>query len=540
MKNKIILLCFLGITVVFVIHAIHLTVIAEDAFISFSFAHKLASGDGLVWNIGEPPVEGYTNFLWVIICSCAILTGANLILFTQITGIVASIITLIYVYVFCNKLLEFGSYTSLLPCLLLALAGPFATWAVSGMETNLFALFVTAICYHGISYWKYFKKASLILSFSFCFLATLTRPEGFGIFIILLALHLTRVLIQKDSKEISGTMILAVIVYIIPFLIYFAWRISYYGYLLPLTFYAKTGGTVFQWFRGFAYFSYFSFHFLLPFVPLLLLLFWENLFHLKKIDLSSIKKIIKDNQNRRFGLLVCSTICLTYSVFIIIVGGDYMAMYRFFVPVLPFIYILAAAGFHHLLKIPGITRKKDFLVLALIFISLAATFLQSTPLERYLFAKPFITHGQYQGVKTERWHTNRLSLIGKFFNNYKSDENESLATDAIGAISYYSNLKIYGLHGIVDPVIATMETADLGKGFPGHEKSDLLYVLSNKPTYFMYTRDLTKDPGKYPEYSDEINKFLVDNYTLVYKWFEDEKNSESGYFNFLQRKNLQK
>lgn len=539
MKNKIILLYFLVIAVIFVLHALHLAVIAEDAFIGFRFAEHFAEGNGLLWNIGESPVEGYTNFLWIIFCSVAILSGTNLLVFAQVAGIAFSIIILIYVFNFCSRLLEFDSYSSLIACAFLAIAGPFATWSTSGMETNLFTLLVVASCYHEISYWKSRQRGSLVLSFTFCFLAALTRPEGLGIFIILLTLHFYRALREKKAKEIINYTVLALIIFVIPFAIYFIWRVSYFGYLFPLTFYAKTGGTVFQWFRGLAYFSYFTFHFLSPFAPLLLLLFWENLVRLKKINLFSIKKIIKDNQNRRFGLLVCSTIFLTYSVFIIIVGGDYMAMYRFFVPVLPFIYILAAAGYHHLLKNSRITRNKYFLVLTLIFISLVGTFLQSTPLERYLFAKPSITHGQYQGVKTERWHTNRLSLIGKFFNKYKSNENESLATGAIGAISYFSDIKIYGLHGLVDPKIARMDSKDMGKGFPGHEKSDLLYTLSKKPTYFMFSRELTTGPGTFPIYSEEVNKILHDEFKLVYKWLADEKNNESGYFTFLQRRVMQ-
>jgi len=100
MKKKIILLCFLVITVIFVLHALHLVVIAEDSFIGFRFAKNIAEGKGLLWNIGESPVEGYTNFLWIIICSFAILTGINLIAFVQIIGIVFSIIILIYIFYF--------------------------------------------------------------------------------------------------------------------------------------------------------------------------------------------------------------------------------------------------------------------------------------------------------------------------------------------------------------------------------------------------------------------------------------------------------
>ena len=40
----------------------------DDAFISFRYAKHLAEGHGLRYNVGEdPPVEGYTNFLWVLV-----------------------------------------------------------------------------------------------------------------------------------------------------------------------------------------------------------------------------------------------------------------------------------------------------------------------------------------------------------------------------------------------------------------------------------------------------------------------------------------
>src|SRR5690606_8691438 len=38
----------------------------DDAWISARYAWHLAEGHGLVYNAGEPPVEGYTNLLWVL------------------------------------------------------------------------------------------------------------------------------------------------------------------------------------------------------------------------------------------------------------------------------------------------------------------------------------------------------------------------------------------------------------------------------------------------------------------------------------------
>lgn len=41
--------------------------VVDDAYVSARYALHLAHGDGLVYNAGQPPVEGYTNFLWVVL-----------------------------------------------------------------------------------------------------------------------------------------------------------------------------------------------------------------------------------------------------------------------------------------------------------------------------------------------------------------------------------------------------------------------------------------------------------------------------------------
>src|SRR5882672_7471606 len=41
--------------------------LTDDAFISFRYARNLRQGHGLVFNPGFERVEGYTNFLWVVL-----------------------------------------------------------------------------------------------------------------------------------------------------------------------------------------------------------------------------------------------------------------------------------------------------------------------------------------------------------------------------------------------------------------------------------------------------------------------------------------
>jgi len=523
--------------IVFVLHAVYLGVIAEDSYISFRFAKNLAFGNGLVWNIGEAPVEGYTNFLWVLISAAVLRAGLDVGPFVQGVGVIASLVTLVYSYLFCHRLLGLGPRLSLLPSAYLALAGPFATWATSGMETNLFTMLVVASTYHMVSYWCRKNVEALILGFLLATLATLTRPEGFGVFCVLLGMHSLRAILKGDTQEFKKGILMASVFYLLPFAVFFLWRFGYYGYLFPNTYYAKTGGTIFQWYRGAKYLFWFGFHFVWPVIPLLTAITWEKAKHEKMTCCMTLRTMAKRWIKKDYGVVVSLSICLFYCGYIVFVGGDYMAMYRFLVPILPLAYILLARGTSVLYTEIGASSRMSALTKSLVILGMLGTFVHSTPLESRLFAKPNITHGQHRGVLFERWHSQRLSAIGRFFNDYKGDERESLATNGIGAVSYYSNLRIFDFYGTVDPYIAHQKRENLGKGFAGHEKVNFTYILAKRPTYIMFTRQLTMKPCTFPEnYPPEATVLIRQYYELVSIWLEDKDNGESGYFCFGQRK----
>ena len=55
-----------GTLAVSFLHQLMFATLADDAFISFRYSQHLAEGHGLVFNVGEK-VEGYSNFLWVVL-----------------------------------------------------------------------------------------------------------------------------------------------------------------------------------------------------------------------------------------------------------------------------------------------------------------------------------------------------------------------------------------------------------------------------------------------------------------------------------------
>ncbi len=62
--------------------------ICDDAYISFRYARNLVDGHGLVWNPGEW-VEGYTNFLWVLILALGMKLGVDPATTAAIGGVLA-------------------------------------------------------------------------------------------------------------------------------------------------------------------------------------------------------------------------------------------------------------------------------------------------------------------------------------------------------------------------------------------------------------------------------------------------------------------
>jgi hypothetical protein len=58
-----------------------------------------------------------------------------------------------------------------------------------------------------------------------------------------------------------------------------------------------------------------------------------------------------------------------------------------------------------------------------------------------------------------------------------------IAVDAAGQVPYFSELPAIDMFGINDLHIGRLQVATLGQGTPGHEKFDLVYVITRQPEY---------------------------------------------------------
>ncbi|MFC5290280.1 hypothetical protein ACFPM7_24775 [Actinokineospora guangxiensis] len=71
----------------------------DDALITFRYSANLAAGHGPVWNVGEDPVEGFTNFLWMLWHTPFAALGLSLPTVAKLTALAAGTAILVMLVV---------------------------------------------------------------------------------------------------------------------------------------------------------------------------------------------------------------------------------------------------------------------------------------------------------------------------------------------------------------------------------------------------------------------------------------------------------
>ena len=211
----------------------------EDAAMLMRYADHLAHGYGIVWNVGEHPVDGATDFLFMVSVAALMKVGMPLGRAVRGLGMFSVAALALLVYWVNRRLWKSGIAFAILSALYLAV-GTGLTYVAAYFGTPFFALFaaltwtlaLVLILKTNPPFW-------LSLLFALCALLTgLVRPEG----VILTALMLISIIVMKGWRASVGTIMIFVAVFLILGGTYFVWRWNYFGYPLPNPFYKKGGG----------------------------------------------------------------------------------------------------------------------------------------------------------------------------------------------------------------------------------------------------------------------------------------------------------
>lgn len=315
----------------------------DDANISFIYAKHLSQGNGFVYNIGGERVEGFSSFLWVLILALFFCITDNpeilvLVFNTILVSLALTILTIFIDNKFKTPAFLGGRKCPMTYGGLIFLAWVFATpdyicWTTLPlMETGLWSLLlITAsslILFIG-------ENANTRCKYSFLFtplilLTVLTRPEGILWGLVFLCLLFFVVLITtKDTKITAKCSIVPVLTYIATVLIFTIFRINYFGYPLPNTYYAKMSpNIIYNLKEGVMYFSKFVSS--NRFVSLhLLVVVW---------DIITSRHIKRQHQGLWFRLIISVIILFGISI-PIYMGGDHFGSFRFYQPIWPLLIL---------------------------------------------------------------------------------------------------------------------------------------------------------------------------------------------------------
>lgn len=294
--------------------------VCEDTYITFRFSRNLAEGLGPVFNAGEQ-VEGYSNFLWMLTLAAVHALGIDMSLFSRLAGAFFNTLCLLIVWYIPRRFFAVHGFGGLCAPLLYLLFLPFHFYAASGLETSLYILLIllavlTLLQAHG-------RIVPCTIAGFLLLLIALTRPEGILFFLFFCAFQCWWAATKKETLRpyIPGILICAA-----GYCAFILWRMSYYGDILPNTYYAKGSfplplRLLFGFFMNKGFLTHYP-HFLL----VLLLLLAPVRFPGK---LAPILVFITAG--------LCFSLCFS--------GFDWMPFFRYTLPVVPLLIICCQIGF---------------------------------------------------------------------------------------------------------------------------------------------------------------------------------------------------
>ncbi len=298
----------------------------DDSYITLVYARNWLEGYGLVWSRGDEPVEGYSNFLYMVLIAALGWLGMDLVLASRAVSFVGyfGLVAVLYGFTqtmyrrkFASSEKHYAHQINAALCVgLVASAVPMLAWVMGGLETVLFSfLLIGAVCF--VLYWLEFGLSKKLVFFTGVLfaLATMTRMEGlmiWGITGIVLGLFW---LLPSQRKYLDfSRLMLLFFGFMLLFAPWMAWKYHIYGDFLPNTYYAKVYGIPADLLTRLGWFYIFQIFYVPPLLPLaVLVLFW----------------MIRDyalKSRTAFYLLLLITALFWH---VITSGGDHMKYLRF-------------------------------------------------------------------------------------------------------------------------------------------------------------------------------------------------------------------
>lgn len=425
--------------------------VQDDAFITFRYAHNWVSGHGPLFNPGDAPVEGYSNFTWLVLIAAGMRMGLEPVFFSQLLGLASLVGTLLATHRAATLICK-GAFRALFVCGLLLTNYTFVAYATGGLETQFQAclvvwMFVLVIEAVELGAWDLRRMALISVLAG---LAIMTRPDS-GLLVGVIAagglFGLWRSpLERKDRLRVLAAVSIPGLLLVAPWLV---WKVGYYGELLPNTYHAKAVGTSIR--RGSQYLVVFALSYLL----------------FPAVGATAVVLVARARQAGPAVWIAAITIT-AWCAYLVKIGGGWME-FRLLVPVLPLFFILF--GWALMGSVPTLLLR-----VALVGVTLAGTVRHTFTYERTNFIWP--VHILHSWVWSK--DPNMLAIghtLGDMFNVEGADV--TIAVTPAGAPPYWSGLRTIDMYGLNDRWVA--RNGVLIGTRPGHQRfAPLSYLVDQR------------------------------------------------------------
>ncbi len=167
----------------------------DDAFTGFQYLRNVLAGQGFVFHLGDPPVEGVSNIGWLMVLAPMSVFWPPWLV-AKLTGLMLLFAALTMTMLLGRKLMG-PSGLNIVPLLLLAASFDFVYFALAGMETALLAVLLLTMAWIALG-----RPTSFALPILGAF-AFLVHPEAvlvYPLYFLLWEIHRFR-LFPGDATE---------------------------------------------------------------------------------------------------------------------------------------------------------------------------------------------------------------------------------------------------------------------------------------------------------------------------------------------------
>lgn len=285
----------------------------DDMMISMRYGRNLADGYGLVWNPGQAPVEGYSNFGWLLVMAAAhtlSLPDTMTSLVILLLNIALAGLVLVLTARLAHRLVPRPGLWLAAALVTLVIIVDLARWTTIGLEVPLQTAVFLWLLIRVLDEAE--MKRPRPTTFFMAGILGLIRVDGPLLAAILCLIALA---LQPDKRRVLAN---APLILILP-LAHFLFRLAYYGYPLPNTYYLKLTDWNERLLPGLAY--------LVRFIRLYGLLL-----------VAAPIGVYKSGDRRNWVLMAAVLPLTAYALY---TGGDDFGGARFFAPWLPVLILLA-------------------------------------------------------------------------------------------------------------------------------------------------------------------------------------------------------